>query len=109
MKFQLGQKVKYKKVVRRKTRFIEEKEFDENEIIEIDRIGMAELTKVRIGFIVGLRTITAKAEYTYETDGEGMNGETVYYKSKSKKVYKVTYDMAHTNFVLEEDLKEVIN
>ena len=108
MDFKLGQKVKYRKVAQKTTRYIEEKEFDDEEIISIDKIKMVELAKERTGFIVGVRYIAKKSEYTFEGDDPDGFGTIVWSDTETIKVYKVAYDMAHGNYVLEEDLKRGI-
>jgi hypothetical protein len=110
MEFKLGQKVRYKKIVRKiQTPYLEEKDFDDEEIIEKERIKMFELTKERYGFIIGKRNIAKKAEYAFEEDDPNCGGYVCHQGTEIIKVYKVAYDMAHTNFVLEEDLKDVKN
>ena len=104
--YTLGQKVKYRKVVRKTTRYINPKEFREEEIVLLDKIKIVELNRERYGFITGKRNIAKKAEYTFYDDNPDIEGHIVHYKTETITVYKIAYDMAHTNFVLEEDLKE---
>jgi len=107
MKFKLGQKVKYKKVVRKIFFSIKEKDFDDTEIIAKDRMKIVELTRERYGFIVGKRNIAKKAEYKFDDNNPVILGSIKYYRTEIITVYKVAYDMAHTNYVLEKDLIEV--
>lgn len=106
--FKLGQKVSYKKIIRKiMVPYMESKDFNEEEVIEKDRTKSIELTKERSGFIVGTRNIAKKGEYIFEDDDPDQYGHVVHQKTETIKVYKVAYDMAHTNFVLEEDLMRV--
>jgi len=95
MKFKLGQK------------YIEEKEFDNTEIVTKDKMKIVELTKERYGFIAGKRSVAKKAEYTFEDYNPVISGTIEHYRTEIITVYKVAYDMAHTNYVLEKDLIEV--
>jgi len=107
MKFKLGQKIKYKRVIRKVVFDIEKKDFDDVEIVRVSKIKIVELSKERSGFIVGKRRLAEKAEYTFNDDDPNCFGHIEHEKTETKEVYKVAYDMAHTNYVLEEDLKEV--
>lgn len=103
--FILGQKVKYKKVVQKVPLCIEKEEFDDTEIVRKDKIKMIELTKERYGFIIGKRNIAKKAEYVFNDEDPDCEGFIEHLETEIITVYKVAYDMAHTNYVLEEDLK----
>lgn len=105
MKFKLGQKVKYKKVLRKNHLYIEEADFDDEEVVIINKTNMVNLNKERCGFIVGERNISKKAEYTFNDDDPDCHGHIEHQNTETIKVYKVAYDMAHTNYVLEEDLE----
>lgn len=107
MKFKLGQKVKYKKVVRKKSYYIEKKDFEDTEIVTVNKIVMTTLSKERIGFVVGIRNLAHIVDYTFWDDDPNTFGYVKHEKTVTKKFYKVAYDMAHTNYVLEEDLEEV--
>ena len=104
MKFKLGQRVKYKKVVRKIPLYINKEAFYDEEIVRKDKIKMAKLTKERYGFIIGTRNIAKKAKYTFNDNDPDTEGFIVHEETETIIVYKVAYDMAHTNFVLEEDL-----
>ena len=108
MKFQLGQKVKFNKIVRRNKTDVDLKEFDDKEIVEVDRIITVRFIKERIGFIVGTRKIAKETFYHFNDDSAGCPGFAEHDHTDSIKVYKVAYNMAHTNFVLEEDLEIII-
>ena len=108
MEFKLGQKVKYQRRIQKITKYIEEEYFNDAEIVRINKIKMVELSEERFGFIVGIRNIAKKAEYTFEDDDPDERGHIVHHKTETIKVYKVAFDMAHTNFVLGKDLEEVI-
>ena len=110
MKFRLGQKVRYKRIVRKiQSPFMEEKDFEDGEIIEKERIKTIELTKERHGFVMGERHLAERAQYTFEEDNSSFSGHVAHYGTETIRVYKIAYDMAHTNYVLEEDLKEATN
>ena len=105
MIFTLGQKVKYKKAVRKITRYVDPKEFNDEEVVSIDKIKYIHFKKERCGFIMGWRNIAKKTEYTFNDDNPDIEGHIEHYKTETITVYKVAYDMAHTNYVLGEDLK----
>jgi len=105
MILKLGQNVKYKKVVRKiETRYLEKSDFDENELVKVDRIKMVEFKNERRGIIIGVRNIAKKAEYIFNDDNPNIYGHVEHFRTETIKVYKVAYDMAHTNYVLEKDL-----
>jgi len=106
MIFKLGQKISYKFVIRKITRYIEPKEFRDKDFVKIDKIKKIEFKRYRNGFIVGKRRIAKIAKYSFEDDDPNTYGTVVHNKTNFIEVYKVTYDMAHTNYVLEEDLRE---
>ena len=107
MEFKLGQKVEYKRVARKKSFYICDKDFKDTEIVTVDKIALATLNKRRVGFIVGTRDIAHIVEYTFWDDDPDDHGYVKHEKTVTIKVYKVAYDMAHTNFVLGKDLEEV--
>jgi len=107
MKFKLGQKVRYKKVARKKSFYIEKKDFKDTEIAHVNKIVITTLNKERVGFVVGIRNLAHLTDYTFWDDDPNVYGHVVHEKTVTKKVYKIAYDMAHTNYVLEEDLIEV--
>ena len=105
MNFKLGQKVRYKRVAQKTTRHISEKEFDDEDIISIDKIRLVGLAKARYGIVVGVRYIANKADYVFADETTDCDGAIVWDSTEIIKVYKVAYDMAHGNYVLEEDLE----
>ena len=107
MIFKLGQRVKYQKIIRKITRYIEEEEFNDTEVVRIDKAKTVGLSKERSGLIVGERRLAKKAEYTFNDDDPDTHGHIEHQGTETIKVYKVAYDMAHTNYVLKEDLQEV--
>jgi len=108
--FKLGQKVSYQKIIRKiVTEYPEINDLDENDLAEVEKDKNINLTKERLGFIVGKRNIAHKAIYTFHDryEDDNMTGRVVHDSTEKRKVYKVAYDMAHTNYVLEEDLMRV--
>ena len=116
MKFELGQKVKYKRRVMKKklTEFLMIKDFSENEEKEIKRRKFIELNKERFGYIMGRRNLVFKTIFSVNYGSENCDSDGNYesdfidiIRQEKKFAYVVAYDMGHTDYVLEEDLREV--
>jgi len=100
MKFKLGQKVEYKKIIKRLDCTFEQEDMPEDFTLEKRKV--IELPKSRVGYIVGRRKLVFKLMF-------GVSDNTIIaecYDREWKFCYKVAYDMAHSNYVLEEDLRE---
>jgi len=98
MKFKLGQKVEYKKIIKRLDCTFEREDMPEDFTLEKRKV--IDLAKSRVGYIVGIRKLVFKLMFG-DSDDEGMKC----YDREWKFCYKVAYDMAHANYVLEEDIK----
>ncbi len=116
MKFELGQKVKYKRRVMKKklTEFLMIKNFSENEEKEIKRREFIELSKERFGYIMGRRNLVFKTIFSVNYGSENCDSDGNYesdfidiVRQEKRFAYVVAYDMGHTDYVLEEDLKEI--
>ena len=96
MKFKLGQKVEYKKIIKRLDCTFEREDMPEDFTLEKRKV--IDLVKSRVGYVIGSRKLVFKLMF-----GVGDEGVECYDR-EWKLCYKVAYDMAHTNYVLEEDL-----
>lgn len=121
MKFNLGQKVKYKRISKKiniNMQYWTLKDFKEGEEKVLTRREFIELGKERIGYVMGRRNLVFKTIFAvkdtgltgYDDEREENPPEYVDIERQEKKfVYVVAYDMGHTNFVLEEDLKFIFS
>lgn len=114
MKFKLGQKVKYKRISKKlmmSEQYLTVEDFGGDEEKTLKRRESVELEKERIGYIAGRRKFTFKTYFQVVTDrGDGFEPETEWVQVMDqdyKFAYVVAYDMGKTNYVLEEDLREV--
>jgi len=119
MKFKLGQKVSYQWISKKKdmggdnyttlTNFKPDDD-DDNCLMTINRREIKHLTKPRIGYIAGKRRVIKKTvlEEVYESDPDLHD-----YIEINKQIYSTYYlvasNMRNYDYVLENDLKEVIN
>lgn len=120
MKFELGQKVRYKRISKKieiNMQFWTPDDFTENpETYEIEekkliRRESIELKNERIGYVMGRRKLIFRTYFKVETDsGDNFEPATEWVdisKQEYGYAYLVAYNMGKTNFVLEEDLREV--
>ena len=111
MKFKLGQKVEYKRISKKieiNTHFWTTEDFEQDEEKILERREFIELKKERIGYIVGRRKLVFKTIFSVNSDYDDDSGIVEFVdieRQEYRFAYLVAYDMGHTNFVLEEDLK----
>jgi hypothetical protein len=108
MKFELGQKVKYKKVVRKTHIYLHCKveDFYTGETKEVIERRSYELSGEKIGIVMGKRKLIFSSILGVKIgDFDQPYIEAI--ERPMKQVYLIAYDLGHTNYVLEEDLKEV--
>lgn len=115
-RMKLGQKVKYKQIVRKRSceyeDYIEIDDFEDDDDKKIlKRVDIVDLEKERIGFVAGRRKIVFETIFEldiYPGDYDGEREESIEIaEQKYKQVYLVAYDMGKTNYVLEKDLEEI--
>ena len=102
MKFKLGQKVRFKRIVRRRDCTFDLEDCPE-EFTKTKR-DIIEFEKYRVGYVVGSRDLVFKLNFGLPENSL----DVVCVGREWKEVYKVAYSMRHTFYVLEEDLKEAI-
>jgi len=114
MKFELGQKVKYKRFTRKieiNMRYWDVPDFEQDEEKELARREFIELDKERTGYIMGRRKLVFQTIFSVNNDHYDDDGNVIDFVDIERQeygfAYLVAYGMGHTNFVLEEDLKEV--
>jgi hypothetical protein len=107
MKFKLGQKVKYKRISKKINiiHFWTPKDFEEDEEKRLERREIIELNKERVGYIAGRRRLVFTSILGVEGDYEEESYLVDIIRQEKGFVYLVAYDMGHTDYVLEEDLK----
>jgi hypothetical protein len=112
MKFKLGQKIKYKRISKKieiDMQYWTPDDFEEGEEKELERREFIELKKERTGLIIGRRNLVFKTIFTVKDDYYVEDDIPAHYVDIARQEkgfsYLIAYDMGHTNFVLEEDLK----
>ncbi|GAH41719.1 unnamed protein product, partial [marine sediment metagenome] len=110
MKFELGQKVKYKRITRKieiNMQYWDVPDFEQDEEKELARREFIELNKERTGYIMGRRKLVFKTIFSVNNDHYDDDGNVVEFVDIERQeygfVYLVAYGMRHTNHVLEED------
>ena len=118
MEFKLGQKVRYKRISKKieiDMQYWAPRDFEEYEEKILERRELIELGKERIGYIMGRRKLVFKTIFSvnnehYDSDDD-ISYENVNFVDIARQekgfAYLVAYGMGQTNYVLEEDLKEV--
>jgi len=109
MKFKLGQKVNYKNILRKTSNYLHVKDDDfiPDETKEIKNIKRVTLNEKRIGYVMGTRYRKFKTFISVFDDGDFGQSYIAASGREMKQVYLVAYTMGKTDYVLEEDLKEV--
>ena len=116
MKYKLGQKVSYKRISKKieiNMQYWTPEDFKEGEEKHLNRREFIELDKERIGYVMGRRKLVfgtyfgVKVEEGTATEPRGEWVEIIW-QAKGY-AYSVAYTMGKTNYVLEDDLKEVNN
>jgi len=114
MKFKLGQKVRYKRISKKieiNMQFWTPDDFETFEEKELNRREFLELKKERTGYIMGRRKLTFKTYFQVARDsGDDFEPETEWVEIVRQEYgypYLIACGMGQTNYVLEEDLREV--
>ena len=114
MKYRLGQKVKYKRISKKieiDMQYFGVPDFDQGEEKILERREFIELDKERTGYIMGRRKLVFKTIFWvnefYDHDDEETKLFVDIARQEYGYAYLVAYGMGQTNYVLEEDLKEV--
>ncbi|MDP2362748.1 MAG: hypothetical protein Q8M94_03150 [Ignavibacteria bacterium] len=111
MKYQLGQKVRYKRISKKieiNMQYFDVPDFEQGEEKVLERREFIELKKERIGYVVGKRKLVVKTHFGVESDsGDNFEPATEWVDIKKQDweyFYLVAYGMGQTHYVLEEDL-----
>jgi len=114
MKYRLGQKVKYKRISKKieiDMQYWIPKDFEQDEEKILERREFIELYEERIGYIVGRRKLVFQTIFSVNNDNYDDVGDVIEFvnivRQEKRFAYLVAYGMGQTNYVLEEDLKEV--
>ena len=114
MKYKLGQKVRYKRITKKieiNMQFWTLKDFKEGEEKHLNRRKFIELDKERTGYVMGRRKLVFGTYFGVEVE-EGTIYEPapewvkIIWQARGY-AYLVAYTMGKTNYVLEDDLREV--
>jgi len=110
MKFKLGQKVRYKNILRKTSNYlhVNNDDFMPNEIKEIKNIKSVILNEKRIGYVMGTRYRKFKTFISIFDDGDFGQSYIAASGREMKQVYLIAYTMGKTNYVLEEDLEREV-
>lgn len=114
MKFKLGQKVNYKRISKKieiDQKYWEFDDFKEYEEKTLKRRELVYLDKEIIGYIMGRRNLVFNTVFeAIEEEGSYLEPGAEWVKIKKQEygfAYLVAYTMGKTDYVLEEDLKEI--
>jgi len=114
MEFKLGQKVRYKRISKKieiDMQYWTPDDFERYEEKALERREFLELKNERIGYVMGRRKLTFRTYFGVEIDnGDGEEPGADWVDIRRQEygfAYLVAYGMGQTNYVLEEDLKEV--
>ena len=109
MKFKLGQKVKYKNIVRKTHNYLHCKieDFYSGEKKEVIERKSYELPEEKIGIVMGKRKLIF-SDILGVKIGDFDQPYVEAIERPAKQVYLIAYDLGHTNYVLEEDIIPII-
>jgi len=114
MEFKLGQKVRYKRISKKieiDMQYWAPRDFEEYEEKILERRELIELNRERTGYVMGRRKLVFKTIFWvnefYDHDDEETKLFVDIARQEYGYAYLVAYGMGQTNYVLEEDLKEV--
>lgn len=109
MKYKLGQKVRYKRITKKieiNMQYWDVPDFEQDEEKELARREFIELNKGRTGYIMGRRKLVFKTIFGISHEEFAETDYVDIIRQEYGFAYLVAYGMRHTNYVLEEDLKE---
>ena len=114
MKYRLGQKVKYKRISKKieiDMQYWTPDDFEEDEEKVLERRKFIELEKEKTGYVMGRRKLAFKTIFWVNEFYDHDDEETKLFVDIARQeygfAYLVAYTMGKTDYVLEEDLKEV--
>lgn len=115
MEFKLGQKVIYKRISKKikiNMQYWTPEDFDEGEEKHLNRREFIILDKQRTGYIMGRRKLVFGTYFGVGRDGDNIiepleEWVEIIWQAKGY-AYLVAYTMGKTNYVLEGDLKQIV-
>jgi len=112
MKYRLGQKVKYKRISKKieiDMQYWTPDDFEKDEEKILVRRKFIELKNERTGYVMGRRKLvfgtSFGVEHEYPEDEPEVEWVNII-RQEYDHAYLIAYGMGHTNYVLEEDLRE---